>query len=155
MTNHDFTGLYRRIVCPHCRRKIDLVIQVYMLPARKRKIMGEIENYLSTMELKRFKHFQTVEKITFSIGKFHEVKGKWPSEKELAQFCGLSVQTISKYSKQIEGVCSSSQERALNGKFLEKSFYLNEEGKLKYSQLVYKILDQEKFLRRKKQAIHV
>lgn len=133
------TGLYRSIKCPHCERKIDLVIAVYRLPTFRKKTIGEIETHLSHAEFQRFKRLSSIEKIVFSIGKFHDVKGKWPSEKELSPFIGLKVQTISKYINKTGWISSTPQERGISGKFEEKKFCLNHEGKMKYSELTYKL----------------
>lgn len=74
------------------------------------------------------------------IGKFYEIYRKWPSEKELSDFIGLTKQTISKYINGTALIVSKTQERDLNGRFMEKELRLSDEGKAKYSKLIYKVI---------------
>ena len=134
------TGLYKCIKCPNCGHTVSLTIMVYQLPSHKKKIKGLIENVLPYQEFKIFREFKTIEKIIFAIGKFYDSYGRWPSEKELSKFIGLTAPTISKYTAiHTALIASKPQERGINGLFENKSFCLTSEGKNKYSELTYQI----------------
>jgi len=146
-------GQYLSVRCPRCEHRLHLIIQFSIFSDRRRRIIGQIENYLSREEFSRFKILNMHEKLIFSVGLFHQKYEKWPSEKELAEFMGLSAQTISKYINNVCGIVSKHQERGIDGKFEKKIFSLNEDGFQKFGKLVYSIMD-EKFLKGNKETIH-
>lgn len=146
-------GQYLSVKCPNCGHKLHIIIHFSTFTGRKLHFTGEIERCLSREEFSRFKNLDMYNKLIFSVGLFHQVYNKWPSEKELKKFIGLSVQTISKYINKVHGIIGKQQERGIDGKFESKVFSLNEKGQERFGELVYEILS-EKFLRPKKETVH-
>jgi hypothetical protein len=146
-------GQYISVRCPNCGHRLHIIIEFCIFPDRRRRIVGQIENYLSQKEFLHFKTLNMHDKLVFSVGLFHQKYGKWPCEKELEKFMGLSVQTISKYINKMYEITSKQQEREINGKFEKKIFSLNEDGSEKFGKLVYSIMS-ENFLNCKKETVH-
>jgi DNA-directed RNA polymerase subunit RPC12/RpoP len=140
MAGEEDVGLYRKIKCPNCGHTIDLMITVFQLPSRRKRIKGFIQDILTVQEYERFKELETSDKIVFGIGKFHETYGRTPSERELSKFIGLSVQSISKYVNNSKLLVNRRQKRGIDGRFDEKQLLLSDEGKSRYSELTYKLL---------------
>jgi hypothetical protein len=150
-------GQYISFRCPNCLNRLHIIVHLSILSERRRRIIGEIQNYLSREEFSRFKVLNMHEKLIFSIGLFYQKYGRWPCEKELGEFMGLSVQTISKYINSVSGIVSKRQERGMDGKFEKKTFSLNEDGFQRFGELVYHILGErfsENLFNGNKDAVH-
>jgi hypothetical protein len=146
-------GQYLSLRCPKCQYRLHMIIQFSILSDRRRRIIGQIQNYLSREEFSRLKILNMHEKLIFSIGLFYQKYGRWPCEKELGEFMGLSVQTVSKYINSVSGIVSKRQERGMDGKFEKKTFSLNEDGFQKFGELIYHIFG-ERLFNRNKDTVH-
>lgn len=135
------TGLYRRIRCPHCGRQMDIVVMIAQLPTHRKKGKGLIESALSYDEYVGFKELVTDDRILFASGKFFDTYRRYPSGKELSRFVGLEQQTVSKHLSRSMLIVSDPQKKDQDGRFEEKRFHLTDEGKLRYAELTYKLMD--------------